>query len=72
MLAQARAECREMIEEASPPFPGAGDACPSAARWLHAQIEQLPRRPGALGRDGKGPLRRTVDGIADELFQGRG
>ncbi|MDQ1360441.1 MAG: hypothetical protein QOJ44_818 [Acidimicrobiaceae bacterium] len=68
MLAQARAECREMIDEAQTLRSRVLADLSKRRKVLHAQIEQLRAGREHLAETVRG-VRRTVDGIADELFR---
>jgi DivIVA domain-containing protein len=68
MLAQARAECREMIDEAQSLRSRVLADLSKRRKVLHAQIEQLRAGREHLAETVRG-VRRTVDGIADELFR---
>ncbi|HWF22505.1 MAG TPA: DivIVA domain-containing protein [Acidimicrobiales bacterium] len=68
MMAQARSECREMIEEAQALRSRVLADLSKRRKVLHAQIEQLRAGREHLAETVRG-VRRTVDGIADELFR---
>jgi DivIVA domain-containing protein len=68
MIAQARAECREMIDEAQALRSRVLADLSKRRKVLHAQIEQLRAGREHLAETVRG-VRRTVDGIADELFR---
>ncbi len=68
MLAQARAECREMIEEAQTLRSRVLADLSRRRKVLHAQIEQLRAGREHLAETVR-TVRRSVDGIADELFR---
>jgi DivIVA domain-containing protein len=68
MIAQARSECREMIEEAQALRSRILADLSKRRKVLHAQIEQLRAGREHLAETVRG-VRRTVDGIADELFR---
>ena len=68
MLAQARTECREMIDEAQSLRARVLADLSKRRKVLHAQIEQLRAGREHLAETVRG-VRRTVDGIADELFR---
>jgi DivIVA domain-containing protein len=68
MMAQARSECREMIEEAQALRARVLADLSKRRKVLHAQIEQLRAGREHLAETVRG-VRRTVDGIADELFR---
>jgi DivIVA domain-containing protein len=68
MMNQARSECREMIEEAQALRSRVLADLSKRRKVLHAQIEQLRAGREHLAETVRG-VRRTVDGIADELFR---
>ncbi|HEX4217459.1 MAG TPA: DivIVA domain-containing protein [Acidimicrobiales bacterium] len=68
MIAQARSECREMIEEAQALRARILADLSKRRKVLHAQIEQLRAGREHLAETVRG-VRRTVDGIAAELFR---
>lgn len=68
MMAQARSECREMIEEAQALRARILADLSKRRKVLHAQIEQLRAGREHLAETVR-EVRRTVDGIADELFR---
>ncbi len=68
VMAQARSECREMIEEAQALRSRVLADLSKRRKVLHAQIEQLRAGREHLAETVRG-VRRTVDGIADELFR---
>ena len=68
MLAQARGECREMIEEAQALRSRVLADLSKRRKVLHAQIEQLRAGREHLAETVRG-VRRSVDAIADELFR---
>ena len=68
MLTQARAECREMVEEAQALRSRVLADLSRRRKVLHAQIEQLRAGREHLAETVLA-VRRSVDGIADELFR---
>jgi DivIVA domain-containing protein len=68
MMAQASSECREMIEEAQALRSRVLADLSKRRKVLHAQIEQLRAGREHLAETVRG-VRRTVDGIADQLFR---